>query len=223
MRHRYTNGLRWKLLDKSGAQIEEIKQNQSYYVPALDKIVLPLRTQFKDAEGFYATALHELGHWTGHSSRLNRPILNKFGTPDYAREELRAEISSMMVCGGLGIKHKAQNSAAYVNNWIDVLKKDPKELFRACADAEKIKDYLFGIDKSLGLTAAPPVKKDKSPDNKEAKGALQTAALQTYKDLPNYQQKYIQSSMLNYLTQPLSNPYQFQKPSQKIRTIDIER
>lgn len=63
----------------------------------------------------------------------------------------------------------------------------------------------------------------KSPDNKEAKATLQTAALQTYKDLPNYQQKYIQSSMLNYLTQPLSNPYQFQKPSQKIRTIDIER
>jgi len=212
-----------RILDKSGAKIKEIKQNQSYYVPALDKIVLPLRTQFKDAEGFYATALHELGHWTGHSSRLNRPILNKFGTPDYAREELRAEISSMMVCGSLGIKHKAQNSAAYVSNWIDVLKKDPKELFRACADAEKIKDYLFGIDKSLGLTAEPPVKKDKSPDNKEAKAALQTAALQTYKDLPNYQQKYIQSSMLNYLTQPLSNPYQFQKPSQKIRSIDIER
>lgn len=67
-----------RILDKSGAKIEEIEQNQSYYVPALDKIVLPLRTQFKDAEGFYATALHELGHWTGHSSRLNRPILNKF-------------------------------------------------------------------------------------------------------------------------------------------------
>lgn len=65
-----------------------------------------------------------------------------------------------MVCGGLGIKHKAQNSAAYVNNWIDVLKKDPKELFRACADAEKIKVNLFGIDKSLGLTAEPPVKKE---------------------------------------------------------------
>lgn len=115
-----------RILDKSGAKIKEIKQNQSYYVPALDKIVLPLRTQFKDAEGFYATALHELGHWTGHSSRLNRPILNKFGTPDYAREELRAEISSMMVCGSLGIKHKAQNSAAYVSNWIDVLKKTLK-------------------------------------------------------------------------------------------------
>ena len=93
----------------------------------------------------------------------------------------------------------------------------------AKTDAEKIKDYLFGIDKSLGLTAEPPAKKDKSPDNKEAKAALQTSALQTYKELPNYQQKYIQSSMLNFLTQPLSNPYQFQKPSQKSRVIDIER
>lgn len=104
---------------------------------------------------------------------------------------------------GLGIKHKAQNSAAYVNNWIDVLKKTLKN-YSGVRRRRKIKDYLFGIDKSLGLTAAPPVKKDKSPDNKEAKAALQTAALQTYKDLPNYQQKYIQSSMLNYLTQPLS-------------------
>ena len=207
-----------RILDKSGAKIEEIEQNQSYYVPALDKIALPLRTQFKDAEGFYATALHELGHWTGHSSRLNRPILNKFGTPDYAREELRAEISSMMVCSGLGIRHKSRNSASYVNNWIEVLKKDPKELFRACADAEKIKDYLFGIDKSLGLTPEPPAKKDKSPDNNEVK-----AALQTYRGLSNFHQKNIQNLMLNYLKQPLSNPYQFQKPSQKIRAIDIER
>ena len=91
-----------RILDKSGAKIEEIERKPVLLCSGIWTRSSSSQDSIKMLKDFYATALHELGHWTGHSSRLNRPILNKFGTPDYAREELRAEISSMMVCSGFG-------------------------------------------------------------------------------------------------------------------------
>ena len=131
-----------KLLAASGAQIEHQQGNRAYYSPGQDRIVLPLKDQFADPERYYSTALHELGHWTGHESRLNRPFVGSFGTPDYAREELRAEISSLLVGQRLGISHDPGQHMAYVADWIKVLKEDPMEIVRACQDAEKINNYL---------------------------------------------------------------------------------
>lgn len=131
-----------KLLTASGAQIEHQQGNRAYYSPGQDRIVLPLKDQFPDPERYYSTALHELGHWTGHESRLNRPLINAFGTPDYAREELRAEISSLLVGQRLGISHDPGQHMAYVADWIQILKEDPMEIVRACQDAEKINKYL---------------------------------------------------------------------------------
>ena len=117
------------------------------YRPATDSIELPLKTQYKDPTDYYATALHELGHWTGHKSRLDRPLTGKFGSPGYAREELRAEIASAMLCMQLGIEPKiADNHKAYIKSWVEVLKKEPKEILRACGDAEKISDYIMNFD-----------------------------------------------------------------------------
>lgn len=117
------------------------------YRPATDSIELPLKTQYKDPTDYYATALHELGHWTGHKSRLDRPLTGKFGSPGYAREELRAEIASAMLCMQLGIEPKiADNNKAYIKSWVEVLKKEPKEILRACGDAEKISDYIMNFD-----------------------------------------------------------------------------
>lgn len=140
-----------RLLKASGAKILEQVQDHAYYNPAADVIVLPSRRQFKSAEGFYDTALHELGHWTGHSSRLNRDLSGGFGSQKYAREELRAEISSFMVGSTLGIAHNCSRHSGYVSSWIQALRKDPREIFRACADAEKIKSYIFELDKDLNL------------------------------------------------------------------------
>lgn len=131
-----------KLLAASGAHIEHRSGNKAYYSPGQDMIVMPLKEQFSDPERYYSTALHELGHWTGHESRLNRPFVNAFGSEGYAREELRAEISSMLVGQRLGISHDPGQHMAYVDAWVKMLKEDPAEIVRACQDAEKINNYL---------------------------------------------------------------------------------
>ena len=120
--------------------------NQAFYQPAKDFIQLPNKEQFDAAAKYYATALHELGHWSGHESRLDRPMNDKFGTPDYAREELRAEIAPLMIGSELNIGHDFGQHAAYVDNWIEVLEKEPNEIFKASADAQKIFDFVLGFE-----------------------------------------------------------------------------
>lgn len=156
-----------KLLAASGAQIEHQSGNRAFYSPALDKIVLPLKEQFLDPERYYSTALHELGHWTGHESRLNRPFINAFGSEGYAREELRAEISSLLVGQRLGISHDPGQHMAYVDSWVKILKEDPAEIVRACQDAEKIHNYLSvylerSADKAEQVKAQSPEKSEQS-------------------------------------------------------------
>ena len=92
--------------------------------------------------------IHEHVHWTGAEARLNRDLRNRFGSHDYAREELRAEIGQMMVCGELGIAvsdSDFSNNAAYVASWLEKLRSDRKEIFRAAADAQRIADYLLAF------------------------------------------------------------------------------
>jgi len=120
--------------------------NEAFYRTSGDFIQLPKKEQFDAAAKYYATALHELGHWSGHESRLDRPMNDKFGTPDYAREELRAEIASLMIGSELNIGHDFGQHAAYVDNWIEVLEKEPNEIFKASADAQKIFDFVLGFE-----------------------------------------------------------------------------
>ena len=136
------------ILKNSGANIEHKFQEQAYYQPSIDKIVLPTKEQFKSPEVYYGTALHELGHWTGHSSRLDRDLSGSFGSQKYAREELRAEISSMMIEMEMGIPHDTDRHASYVQSWIKVLKEDPAEIIRASSDAEKIKDFVLSLSQT---------------------------------------------------------------------------
>lgn len=119
--------------------------NQAFYRPKTDEIHLPDRDKFYSMQEFYSTALHELGHSTGHKSRLNRDIENIFGSPEYAIEELRAEIASMFMEQDLEIQvdeeHKRNNSA-YISAWKDEIKDNPNALFTAIADADKIAKYV---------------------------------------------------------------------------------
>lgn len=133
------------LLKQSGAQIEHRAQNQAYYNPSTDSITLPEKTQFKDEVGYYSTCLHELGHWTGHTSRLNRKSA-PFGTKQYAKEELRAEISSMLLSDLMGIPKDIERHAAYVDHWITLIKNNPNELFKAASDADTITRFLLTFD-----------------------------------------------------------------------------
>lgn len=135
------------LLKASGADITHRQGNRAYYNTVDDNIVLPLKEQFKSAEHYYSTALHELGHWSGHESRLNRELMKTFETPDYAREELRAEISSMLVSQALGIRHDPSNHVAYTQLWIKTLEDNPKEVLYAARDAQKIFEYVMQYDR----------------------------------------------------------------------------
>jgi len=136
------------LLSASGALIEHTWGDRAFYSLTQDKITLPLRERFATAAGYFATALHELGHWTGHRSRLDRDLAHPFGSEGYAKEELRAEIASLMLGDELAIGHDPSQHVAYVKSWIKVLENDPKEIFRAASAAEKIKDYVLGLTRS---------------------------------------------------------------------------
>jgi N12 class adenine-specific DNA methylase/antirestriction protein ArdC/phage/plasmid primase-like uncharacterized protein len=134
------------ILQASGAVIHHSEQDKAFYRPATDSIHLPGKNQFQSANNYYATALHELGHWTGHPSRLNRDLIHPFGSEGYAKEELRAEIASMILGDELGMGHDPGQHAAYVGSWIKVLESDPLEIFRAAADAERIQAYVLGLE-----------------------------------------------------------------------------
>lgn len=133
------------ILSRSGAVINHTTEGRAYYSPSTDEITLPKREKFISESAYYDTALHELGHWSGAVKRLNRDLSGHFGTPSYAREELRAEIASMLLAMVIGLPHNTENHAAYVSSWVKIIKKDPKEIWHAVADAEKIKDYILNL------------------------------------------------------------------------------
>jgi putative DNA primase/helicase len=143
-----------KILLASGASIRHGEADRAFYRPSTDSIHLPDKDQFPTADNYYATALHELGHWTGHGTRLDRDLIHPFGSEGYAKEELRAEIASMILGHQLGIGHDPEQHAAYVGSWIKALQDDPLEIFRAAADAEKIQDYVLGLEQKQVQTQA---------------------------------------------------------------------
>ncbi|MBR8701051.1 MULTISPECIES: zincin-like metallopeptidase domain-containing protein [unclassified Fusobacterium] len=130
----------------SKVPIKELAQDKAFYNVIKDEIVLPLRSAFKDDEAFMRTTLHEMCHSTGHPSRLNRDLMNTFGSEKYAREELVAELGSIFTESSLGIHLDAEHfndHSNYLKSWIGALQKDYNELFRACANAEKASDFLL--------------------------------------------------------------------------------
>lgn len=138
-----------QILAASGAKISHDQQDRAFYRMSTDSIHLPYKEAFESAERYYATALHELGHWTGHQSRLDRDLSHPFGSEGYAREELRAEIASMIMGDELGIGHDPSQHVAYVKSWIKALQQDPLEIFRAAADAERIQAHVLGLEQQL--------------------------------------------------------------------------
>lgn len=135
------------IAENMSVQLCILYQNKAYYSPLEDKVVLPTLSQFQNQEDFYSVALHELSHATSHESRLHRPLNTSFGTPEYAKEELRAEISSFFLSKTFEINNQnafhGQQNAAYIRNWIQVLKEEPEALFDAIYDASKISDYII--------------------------------------------------------------------------------
>jgi antirestriction protein ArdC len=134
------------LIEATGADFR-IGGDQAFYVPSEDFIRIPPQTAFTDQINFYRTAFHETAHWSGHKSRLNRNLTTKFGTVDYAREELVAEMATAFVCASLGIVPTVRH-ADYIGNWLHVLKEDAKAIVRAASLASKASDFILTFQKS---------------------------------------------------------------------------
>jgi len=133
------------ILKHSGANICH-GESSAFYRPSTDTIHLPDKDRFKSSDGYYATALHELGHWTGHETRLNRDLKHPYGSEGYAKEELRAEVFSLILGQELQIGHDPTQHAAYVQHWIKIIQGDVFEIFRAASDAEKMQHYVLQLE-----------------------------------------------------------------------------
>ena len=130
----------------------------AYYSPKTDEIHLPPKDDFVDMPEYYSTALHEIGHSTGHEKRLNRRLSSDHSSAEYAEEELRAEIASMFLEQDMGVEVKdkhIENNSAYIAAWISRIKEDPNILFMAFADAELIAKFVMAKEKEMKKETEP--------------------------------------------------------------------
>jgi antirestriction protein ArdC len=115
--------------------------NEALYLPSRDYVRMPHLKAFERASHYYATLLHECGHWTAHEKRLNRDLKNRFGTRAYAAEELIAELTAAFLCAHLEIEGELRH-AGYIDDWIGLLKEDDRAVFTAASKASRAADYL---------------------------------------------------------------------------------
>lgn len=143
--------------------------NQAYYNEKIDTVMVPPKEQFRSEYDYHSVRLHELCHATGHSDRLGRKISNPFGSENYAREELRAEIASSFLSQDIGLpvsEVHLKNHAAYIQSWINTLKNDPKELFRSIKTADDIEKYVLKTGEWERIRKQSIEDKDKSDEKK---------------------------------------------------------
>ena len=134
-------------ISRSGVIVRHKQGDRAYYTPSNDTVTLPMTEQFKSTAEYYGTAFHEFTHSTGHPTRLNR--LDKtafFGTEQYGKEELIAEIGSAALLNHCGIEtdRSIRNNAAYIQNWLKVLRNDKHMIVSAAGKAEKAVEMLLG-------------------------------------------------------------------------------
>jgi len=136
------------LIAATGADIR-IGSPHACYMPGGDRIEVPHQQDYPEQINWYRTVLHELGHWTGHDTRLDRDLRSAFGSATYAREELLAELCSAFTCAALGIVPTVRH-ADYIGAWLEVLRADNRAIFRAASLASRAADYLrtFGEERS---------------------------------------------------------------------------
>lgn len=132
-------------------EFTECRSNEAYYSPSSDRVVVPMKEQYKVINEYYSTTFHELTHSTGHKNRLNRlqtGAVAAFGGTEYSKEELVAEIGSASLMNLLGIEtvKTFRNSAAYIQSWLQVLRNDNKFIVSASSRAEKAVNYILAAE-----------------------------------------------------------------------------
>jgi len=133
-----------RLAKASGADIRH-GGDKAFYDPLHDIVQLPPQPAFTEQINYYRTFFHELGHWTGHTKRLDRDQSGRFKTKSYAREELIAEMTAAFTCAALDITPTVRH-ADYLASWLEVLKEDKRAIFRAASQASKAAEFLLAFD-----------------------------------------------------------------------------
>lgn len=156
-------------IKNSGANVNFKTNIQScYYNLGADAIFMVPQENWKNPVEYMSTLLHEMGHWTGHQSRLARPMEGSFGTQSYAKEELVAEISASMMKSRLDIDKEnlgvSDNNKAYIQSWIKTLKNNPEEIVKACSAAYKVHEFLKQYDPVKDIVQDKIDRSDKEPD-----------------------------------------------------------
>lgn len=131
-------------IKSTGADFREGK-GKPYYIPSKDFITVPKFADFHSMPEYYAAAFHELGHWTGHKSRLDRDLKSRFNEQAYAAEELIAELCAAFLCAEFGFDNAQDNQASYIDNYLKLLKSDKRAIFTAASKAQQAADYLRGL------------------------------------------------------------------------------
>lgn len=143
-----------QFFDKLGADVRH-GGNRAFFSPSKDFIQLPHPDDFVSKEAYHAVKAHEFVHWTGHESRLDRKLKSSFGTEDYAKEELIAELGSAFLCAQLGLTNEVrEDHAAYIQSWLGKLKDDKRYIFSAASAASKAVTYLVGHGSSVSQEEA---------------------------------------------------------------------
>jgi antirestriction protein ArdC len=157
------------ILQASGVPLR-VGGDRAFYSPALDVIQMPPDAAFHGPEERAVVVLHEFAHASGHPTRLNRDLSGRFGSALYAKEELRAELTSVAVGSMIGLPCDIPNHASYLQSWIAVLKQDRREIFHAAAEAQRMADYILGFHPDYTETAT-------ESSDAEGEGATSMASL----------------------------------------------
>jgi antirestriction protein ArdC len=141
-----------KRIEKTGAIIRH-GGDSAFFAPSMDIIQMPNKSAFSDESSYYATAFHELTHWTGHESRLKREFGKRFGNPEYAFEELVAEMGAAFLCQDYRIQGELRH-AGYIQHWLKACRNDATAIFKAAALAQKSADYINSLDSVVAMPLA---------------------------------------------------------------------
>lgn len=144
------------LIRATGADVR-IGGVSAYYSPAHDFVAVPRPDDFFEPINWHRTAFHELGHWTGHPTRLGRDQTGRFGSKPYGQEELVAEMTGAFVCAALGIAPTVRH-ADYIGSWLEIIREDQRAILRAASAASKAADYLLAYRQE-----SPFVERDRAP------------------------------------------------------------
>ncbi len=159
-----------KIIAQSGARIVHDQLDRAFYSPNKDDIHIPPRAAFATSLDYYEVVLHEIGHWSGHETRLNRDLSGGFGSASYAREELRAQLASLFMSAELGVPFNPQRHAAYQASWIAALKEDKNEIYQAASQAHQIAEFVIGLSQS-------PIQEQPQEANSELSPAVESQTL----------------------------------------------